>query len=313
MAVSTFVDLFAGIGGFRLAMEAHGGKCVFSSEWDKFAQLTYEANHGDKPAGDISLIPAEDIPDHDVLCAGFPCQPFSVGSGIDALGFDHHAGNAFFEIIRILMIKKPNVVFLENVANLREHDYGRTFKVITESLEALGYKLNIKIINASRALPQRRRRIFIVGFLDHSLDFQWPVFPRRTVLLKDLLQPTYNKRYILSDTLWDYYRDRRVMPGTFPYKLIDPVVEPRVIAQTLHAGYGKDAKRILIKRKTGNPRKLTPREAGRLQGYPDSFQIPVSDFQAYRQFGNSIALPIVTAIAEQIVLALGQKERATFR
>lgn len=313
----TFIDLFAGIGGMRIAFEKAGCKCVFSSEWDKFAQQTYKANFREKPEGDIRKIQSKDIPDHDILVAGFPCQPFSI-SGVskkNALGKPHGfddptQGTLFFEIKRILKDKMPSAFLLENVKNLRSHDKGRTYKVIYESLIDLGYTVFDDVINADSYVPQNRERIFIVGFRESTLFS----FPSHTYVekpkFKDILEANVPDKYTLTDHLWNYlqnYAQKHKANGNgFGYGMTN--LEGR--SRTLSARYYKDGSEVLIPQEKGkNPRRLTPRECANLMGFtqlkPD-FQIPVSDTQAYKQFGNAVAVPLVYEIAQEVVKAIKQ-------
>lgn len=328
----------------RLAFSRAGGRCVFSSEWDTAAQQTYEANFGEKPEGDITAIGAEDIPDAEILVGGFPCQPFSIAgvSKKNALGKKHGFGDEtqgtlFFDILRILSVKRPPAILLENVKNLRSHDAGNTFRVIVENLEKLGYHIKAEIVNASTVLPQNRARIFIAGFLDAAAaeSFQFPQaneFPLPDYLklrptrweqanrnreeyrprLGDILERSVDPKYTLSDHLWNYlqaYREKHQKAGHgFGFGLCGPAD----IARTLSARYYKDGSEILIRQRSsrrnpaGNPRRLTPNECRRLMGFPENFKIVVSDTQAYKQFGNSVAVPVVSAIAIQMVQALAQ-------
>lgn len=308
----TFIDLFAGIGGMRLAFEAVGGKCVFSSEWDKYAQKTYFSNFGDLPEGDITKIPSEKIPDHDILLAGFPCQPFSIAgvSKKNSLGrahgfLDETQGTLFFEVARIIRDKRPKAFLLENVKNLKTHDKGRTFRVIQNTLQELGYSLHVAILDGRHYVPQHRERIFIAGF-DINVyggweNFSFPEPPNTVQKIKDILEENVDDKYTLSDKLWNYlqqYAEKHKRKGNgFGYGLVDP----EGIARTLSARYYKDGSEILIPQKGKNPRKLTPRECARLQGFPDDFKIVVSDTQAYKQFGNSVVVPLVKAIAERMI------------
>lgn len=307
----TFIDLFAGIGGVRLAFSNAGGVCVFSSEWDKMAQKTYAANFRETPAGDITKIPAKDIPDHDILTAGFPCQPFSIAGvtkhkalGI-ANGFDHPTqGTLFFDIVRILKVKKPAAFFLENVKNLRTHDNGRTFKVIMDTLEnELGYTVYHQILDAGYLVPQHRERIYIVGFLE-PIQFQFPKLRDKHPKLRKILSRTVDPKYTLSNHLWRYLRDyaakHRAKGNGFGYGLADP----EGITRTLSARYHKDGSEILVPQARKNPRRLTPRECARLMGFPRTFKIVCSDTSAYRQFGNSVVVPVVEAVAREMVKCL---------
>lgn len=310
-----FIDLFAGIGGFRLAFEKAGGECVFSSEWDRFCQITYEANFGEKPAGDITKIDEHDIPDHDVLVAGFPCQPFSIAgvSKKNSLG-RHHGfrdetqGTLFFDIARILEAKQPDAFLLENVKNLRNHDRGRTFNIIMRTLEELGYSVTSKVLDARHYVPQHRERIFIVGYrrdLYPDINFVFPEPPDDTPRVANILESEVDPKYTLSDHLWQYlqnYKQKHQQKGNgFGFGLIDP--ETDTTTRTLSARYHKDGSEILIKQNGRNPRRLTPRECAALMGFPKEFVIPpsLSDTQAYRQFGNSVVVPLAEKIAEAMV------------
>lgn len=310
----TFIDLFAGIGGFRNALEQIGGKCVFSSEWNKFSRITYRANFGEEPAGDITKINEREIPDHDILAAGFPCQPFSIAgvSKKNSLGrkhgFDDEAqGNLFFEIERILREKKPKAFILENVKNLERHDHGRTFRIIRKILrEELDYVIFWKVVDAAAYVPQHRERIFIIGFrrdLFPDADFCFPAPAQGRIRITDILESQVPDKYTISDHMWEYLRNyaekHRKKGNGFGYGLVDPGKDK--ITRTLSARYHKDGSEILIKQETGNPRMLTPRECARLMGFPDSFIIPVSDSQAYRQFGNSVVPAVVKSVAADIL------------
>jgi DNA (cytosine-5)-methyltransferase 1 len=309
----TFIDLFAGIGGTRLAFDAAGGKCVFTSEWDKNAQKTYQANFGGEPIhGDITQIAASDIPDHDVLIGGFPCQPFSLAgvSKKNSLGrahgfLDETQGTLFFDIVRILKEKRPAAFFLENVRNIKSHDSGNTFRIIEGALRELGYSFQWKLVDASYYVPQNRLRVYMVGY-DVGINrpdplFRFPQYPETDKpCLRDILEKRVPKKYVLSDNLWEYlqnYADKHAAAGNgFGYGLSDL----NGASRTLSARYYKDGAEILIPRRSGNPRRLTPRECARLQGFPDSFVIPVGDSAAYKQFGNSVAVPAVRAVADSM-------------
>jgi DNA (cytosine-5)-methyltransferase 1 len=311
-----FIDLFCGIGGFRLAFDRAGAKCEFSCDWDKYSQLTYEANFGKRPEGDIYSIGIASIPAHDILCAGFPCQPFSIAGVSKKLslgrkhGFDDEKqGNLFFQIANILDYHKPAAFVLENVKNLRNHDKGRTFGIIHRTLtEVLGYQVQYKIIDAQCVVPQHRERIFLVGFKPGRW-FDFPEFPSEGPKLKSILEKRVDPKYTLSDHLWRYLRNyaekHKAAGNGFGFGLFTG----NDIARTLSARYHKDGSEILIAQsKKKNPRRLTPRECARLMGYPSDFVIPetVSDTQAYRQFGNSVVVPIVERIATEVVATLSR-------
>ncbi len=308
----TFIDLFCGIGGFRIAMQNAGGKCLFSSDWDKYSKITYNANFGEIPYGDIHKIAVADIPKHDILCAGFPCQPFSIAgvSKKNSLGRKHgfedeKQGNLFFSIAEILDYHKPSAFILENVKNLKSHDNGHTFEVIYRTLtEALGYQVYYQIVDAKSFVPQHRERIFLVGFKP-TREFQFPDFPTHGPKLNTILDQDVLERYTLTDHLWQYlqnYAKKHKEAGNgFGFGLVNS----KDISRTLSARYYKDGSEILISQgDLKNPRRLTPRECARLMGYPETFKIPVSDTQAYRQFGNSVVVPVIESVAKKVIAAL---------
>ena len=326
-----FIDLFAGIGGIRRAFEDIGGHCVYTSEWDKYSQKTYGANF---PAphridGDITKVLASDIPNHDVLLAGFPCQPFSIAgvSKKNALGRKHGfedltQGTLFFDVARIIKEKQPRAFLLENVKNLISHDKGRTFDVIKRTLtEELGYHIHCKVIDAAHFVPQHRERILVVGFRE-PVGFDWAALQlpeKGTIKLESILHKTRGtepllpwdegryfdhakrrviSKYTLSDHLWNYLQNyaakHRAKGNGFGFGL----VTGKDISRTLSARYHKDGSEILIKQARKNPRRLTPRECARLMGLPDTFRIVVSDTRAYQQFGNCVAVPVIRTVAE---------------
>lgn len=316
----TFIDLFAGIGGMRIAFETAGGRCVYSNEWNKYCQRTYFSNFGEVPDGDITKVEADNIPDHDILVAGFPCQPFSI-AGVSkknslgrATGFeDKTQGTLFFDVCRILKAKRPKAFMLENVKNLCSHDKGHTFKVICESLEELDYEIFYKVIDGQNYVPQHRERILIVGFdrkrFGSDVNFSFDITPADPrPVMGDILQDYVSDKYTLSDKLWQYLQDyaakHKAAGNGFGYG-----IAPRDgVARTLSARYYKDGSEVLIAQEGKNPRKLTPRECARLQGFPDTFKIPVSDTQAYKQFGNSVVVPLMTDVAQLIVKKLHELE-----
>jgi DNA (cytosine-5)-methyltransferase 1 len=338
----TFIDLFAGIGGIRRGFESIGGHCVFTSEWDKYSQKTYRANFPDNHpiVGDITKVDTALIPDHDVLLAGFPCQPFSLAgvSKKNSLGRAHGfecntQGTLFFDVERIIEAKRPKAFLLENVKNLTSHDKGKTFKVIIQTLEEkLGYKIFYKVIDANGFVPQHRQRIFIVGFRE-DVPFTWDDFKhpgKGKVTMKDILHPENGveepelpftegekanvaDNFVISTKLWTYLQDykkkHKEKGNGFGYSK----VSGNETCRTLSARYHKDGSEILICRGDGkNPRRLTPRECARLMGYPDSLVIPVSNTQAYRQFGNSVVVPVIDEIARIMkpqIMELVQRER----
>lgn len=303
------IDLFAGIGGTRLGFVQTGAvNIVFSDEFNKFSQKTYRANFGDQPYGDITEIDEKDIPDHDILVGGFPCQAFSQ-AGLKK-GFDDTRGTLFFDIARIIKEKRPKACLMENVKNLLNHDHGNTFRVIKNTLEDLGYEVYYQVFASKDfGVPQHRERIYIVCFdksqVPNYADFKYPVPPRTPTRLGDILEDDVDPKYTISDTLWKGHQRRKIENKAagkgFGYSLF---TADSPYANTISARYYKDGSEILIQQDGKNPRKLTPREAARLQGFPDDFIIPVSDTQAYKQFGNSVSVPVVHAIAEQIIKVL---------
>ncbi|WP_028245384.1 DNA (cytosine-5-)-methyltransferase [Pseudoclavibacter soli] len=329
------IDLFAGIGGIRSAFEASGGQCVMTSEWNKWSEKTYRANFPlagndtDPFIGDITTYSEDEVPNHDVLLAGFPCQPFSIAgvSKKNALGRptgfkDKTQGTLFFDVARIIAAKRPAAFLLENVKNLKSHDRGRTFEVIRQTLtEELGYDLHERVIDGGAFVPQHRERIMLVGFREPRPDFSFDdmVFPEHKPVMRDILHRTdgteprlpwdgdrffdhesqkVQDKYTLTPRLWEYLQNyaakHRAAGNGFGYGLVGPDDRSR----TLSARYYKDGSEILVAQGFGErPRRLTPRECARLMGFPDSFRIPVSDTQAYRQFGNSVVVPMIAEVA----------------
>lgn len=319
----SFIDLFAGIGGFRIAMQRLQGECVFSSEWDKMAQRTYYANFGEIPFGDITKDETKQwIPNKfDVLCGGFPCQPFSIAgvSKKNSLGRKHgfedeRQGNLFFHIAEIIEKHRPKAFFLENVKNLVSHDKGNTFKVIRETLLDLGYSFHSKVLNGKCFVPQNRERTFIIGFdaevFNYKECFEFPKLFESGKRMKDILEKKVDPKYTLSDHLWKYLQDYAIKHkekgNGFGFGLVDS----NGISRTMSARYYKDGSEILIKQKNKNPRRLSVREAARLQGYPDHFIVDaVSMNQGYKQFGNSVVVPLIESIGEKIVEVLETKRK----
>lgn len=318
----TFIDLFAGMGGFRLAMQAQGGKCVFSSEWNPFAQKTYLANFGEMPFGDITKEETKQyIPENfDILCAGFPCQPFSI-AGVSKkkslgreTGFrDKTQGTLFFDVADIISRHRPKAFYLENVKNLVSHDKGNTFRVIQSTLDELEYSIHYKVMDGKDYVPQHRERIMIVGFDKRRYHgeehFEFPAPTGQQQKLCNILEANPDKKYTLSDKLWNYlqgYAEKHKAKGNgFGFGMADL----NGITRTLSARYYKDGSEILIPQEGMNPRKLTPRECARLMGYPDKYVLDkVSDVQAYRQCGNSVVVPLITAVSRQIVQTLNDYE-----
>jgi DNA (cytosine-5)-methyltransferase 1 len=330
-----FIDLFAGIGGMRFAFESAGAECVYTSEWNEHARATYSANHriDHEFAGDITKVDAKSIPDHDILVGGFPCQPFSAAgvSKKQSLGrphgfLDETQGTLFFDIARILAEKRPGAFLLENVRNLRSHDGGRTIATIRETLENLGYQVSIGLVSGAGFVPQKRERVLIAGF-DSDRGFDWGDFPSpsarptlATILHpengSETAEPPYTSgkrgkvadRYTLSPRLWEYLQDykirHRAQGNGFGYGLVGPEDQ----ARTLSARYYKDGAEILVQRPgLSEPRRLTPREAARLMGYKDSFVLPASDVQAYKQLGNSVVVPMIATAASMVVRHIRQE------
>jgi DNA (cytosine-5)-methyltransferase 1 len=334
-AAFTFIDLFAGIGGMRMGFEAAGGRCVYTSEWDSFSQTTYRANHNcdHEIDGDITKVDAASIPEHDVLVAGFPCQPFSIAgvSKKNALGrqhgfLDETQGTLFFDVARIIAHHRPKAFLLENVKNLKSHDKGKTFEVIRRTLtEELGYNISVRIIDGKRFVPQHRERIFIVGFRDHAgfdLDALVLPAPMEGPKLASILHPEdgseeaeapYTEgpkakvaaKYTLTPNLWQYLQDyakkHQAAGNGFGFGLVGR----DDVSRTLSARYYKDGSEILIRQKGKRPRRLTPRECARLMGFDHPskppFHIPVSDTRAYKQFGNAVIVPVVEAVARHML------------
>ncbi|MBS0570083.1 MAG: DNA (cytosine-5-)-methyltransferase [Proteobacteria bacterium] len=330
----TFIDLFAGIGGIRMGFEAQGGRCVFTSEWNPWAQKTYLANYPESThtfAGDITQVDERDIPDHDVLLAGFPCQPFSIAgvSKKNALGRKHGfadeaQGTLFFDVARIIKVKQPRAFLLENVKNLASHDKGNTFRVIKKVLESeLGYQIHCKVIDGQCFVPQHRERILIVGFREPT-DFTWGdlQLPKQGPKLAKILHPQngsepadppytqgpkgkVDPKYTLTAHLWQYLQDyaakHRAAGNGFGFGLVNG----DGVARTLSARYYKDGSEILVSQGARKrPRRLTPRECARLMGFPDAFKIPVSDTQAYQLFAEAAVVPMVEAVAKCVVSKL---------
>ncbi|MBU0660931.1 DNA cytosine methyltransferase [Patescibacteria group bacterium] len=299
-----FIDLFAGIGGIRIPFDEIGYNCVFTSEWDKFSQQTYKDNFGECPDGDITKIKVADIPKHNIILAGFPCQPFS-NAGLKK-GFQDTRGTLFFYIEKIIAYHKPELVFLENVKGFKSHDKGNTFKIVKESLEKLDYHVFDKIFNAKDfGVPQNRERIYIIAFNKKKVknynEFVFPTPSYKKVKLGDILEEKVDEKYTISDKLWAGHKRRKeahkLKGNGFGYSLFDA---NSAYTSTMSARYYKDGSEILIRQKNKNPRKITPREASRLQGFPKDFVLTVSNVQCYKQFGNSVAVPVIRAIAKKI-------------
>lgn len=320
----TFIDLFAGIGGMRLGFQNTGGVCVFSSEFDKYAQQTYQKNHGEYPFGDITLIDSKNIPEHDILLAGFPCQPFS-HAGLK-LGIEDTRGTLFHDIANIIDQKRPRFAVLENVKGLISHDKGYTLKVILNTLTQIGYSCNIpkKVIEEGTTkeiqtlakkmilksvdfgIPQNRQRIYIVLWRDGEIDeFLYPKSLELHTRLGDILEDNPDPKLTISDRLWAGHQRRKIQNKKngkgFGYGLVSP---ESTYTNTISARYYKDGSEILIEQPNQNPRKISPREAARLQGFPDEFEVSGSNTQAYKQFGNSVTVNVINALAEKILITM---------
>ncbi|MBU3897002.1 MAG: DNA cytosine methyltransferase [Nanoarchaeota archaeon] len=309
--LTTFIDLFAGIGGFRLAFEKLGLKCVFSSEIDKHAQKTYYENFGEIPAGDITKIKESEIPQHDILCAGFPCQAFSISG--KRLGFEDTRGTLFFDIARIAKCHKPKVIFLENVKNFKKHNNGKTFDAVLKVLDNLGYRVFYKVLNASRfGVPTARERIYLVCFRKDigNPNFAFPEPTRKNVYLKDILEKNIDdSEYEIKRNDIKINKNQIATPKMSPIQIGtinnggqgERIYSVYGHAITLSAHGGGAAAKTGAYVINGKIRKLTPRECARVMGFPDSFKIATSKSQAYKQFGNSVAVPVVSQIAKNII------------
>lgn len=316
-----FIDLFAGIGGMHLAFASAGGHCVYANEWNKYCKIQYRQNFGIEPDDDITQVDAKDIPCHDVLVAGFPCQPFSIAgvSKKNSLGretgfLDKTQGTLFFDTARIIEAKRPKAFVLENVKNLKSHDKGRTWRIIQETLESLDYDIFTEVLDGKGLVPQHRERIVIVGFdrrrYGTKIDFAFDIKrPKKEPHVRDILDGDVADRYTLSDHLWEYlqsYAAKHKAKGNgFGFGMPDL----DGITRTLSARYYKDGSEILIKQEGKNPRRLTPHECAKLQGYPDEYRIVVSDTQAYKQFGNSVVVPLFAQVAQLVVNAINGAEK----
>ena len=286
-------------------------ECVFTSEWDKYSKETYQANfNNEKVFGDITQIDENEVPKHDVLLAGFPCQPFSQ-AGLKK-GFSDTRGTLFFDIERILTHRKPQSFLLENVKQLRGHEKGRTLETIIKHLKKIGYNnVQYKVLRARDfGLPQNRERIYIVGFLDDNIKFEFPKPTFEPTRVGDILEKNVDEKYTISDKLWSGHqrrkRENKLKGKGFGYGMVS---ENSEYTNTLSARYYKDGSEVLIQQKDKNPRKLTPRECSRLQGFPDTFKIPVSNTQAYRQFGNSVPVKVIEKIAEQMIIHIKSEKK----
>lgn len=309
-----FIDLCAGIGGFRVAFEDDNTECNLTCEIDKFCHKTYHSNFKDlRLEHDITKIDENSLENFNILCGGFPCQAFSLAG--KRSGFDDIRGTIFFDIARIIKKNRPQSFVLENVKNLKSHDKGQTFKVINETLESLNYWYTDITMNAQYFVPQKRERIYIIGLDKNKFtenEFMYLInniknnYEKQKLIalpqFKDILESNVDNKYTLSSKLWSFlqqHASKHAAKGNgFGYGLMNPEID--ITARTLTARYYKDGSEILVKQKTGNPRRLTPRECARIMGYPDTFKIVVSDTQAYKQFGNSVVMPVVKLIADQL-------------
>ena len=306
---TTFIDLFCGIGGFRLALEAAGARCVFSCDTDRQARKTYEANFGEEPEGDITTIAADSIPDFNILCGGFPCQPFSIAG--KQRGFKDARGTLFFEIVRIVKAKQPEVVFLENVANLARHDNGNTLRVILDALDGLGYNVHYQILNAAHyGVPQIRKRIYFVCFRkDLQVDFSFPEPTFEDVAVEDYLEENVDETYYLDINSITFYKPDTTVRQLDTYRMgyIKSISQGRRVygvkgcAPTFVVSARGPAGSTEAYYINGRVRRLTPYEVKRIMGFPDDFIFPVKKGRIYQQLGNSVAVPVVRMIAEKIV------------
>ena len=298
----TFIDLFCGIGGFRLALESLGAKCVFSCDTDRQARKTYQANFGEEPEGDITTIAADSIPDFNILCGGFPCQPFSIAG--KQRGFKDARGTLFFEIVRIVKAKQPEVVFLENVANLARHDNGNTLRVILDTLNDLGYDVHYQILNAAwYGVPQIRKRIYFVCFRkDLQVDFVFPEPTFQDVSVEDYLERDVDEKYYLDINSITFYKPDTTVRQLDTYRMgyIKSISQGRRVYSVKGSARGPagSTEAYYI---NGRVRRLTPYESKRIMGFPDDFIFPVKEERIYQQLGNSVAVPVVRMIAEKIV------------
>lgn len=307
-----FIDLFAGIGGFHQAVKASGGKCLFASEIDSEAARAYETNYGIVPCGDITKVDVNEIPEHDLLCAGFPCQPFSILGNKN--GFDDIRGTLFFEIATILKQKKPQMIVLENVKQLATHDKKRTLKKIIKTLTELGYKINWKILNALNfGLPQKRERVIIVGFLDHDIEFFWPKEEQGYTPLSEILERKVDEKYYASERILKKRHEKHTsqhFPGIW-HENKSGNVSSYPFSCALRAGASYNY--LLV----NGERRLTPREMLRLQGFPDTFKIVCSDSQTRKQAGNAVPVPMITAVIKEVLHAsteaTRQKQKKNYR
>lgn len=305
----TFIDLFCGIGGFRLALESLGARCVFSCDKDRQARKTYQANFGEEPEGDITTIAADSIPDFNILCGGFPCQPFSIAG--KQRGFKDTRGTLFFEIARIAKVKQPEVVFLENVANLARHDNGNTLRVILDTLDGLGYNVHYQVLNvAYYGVPQIRKRIYFVCFRkDLQVDFSFPKPTFEDVAVEDYLEENVDEKYYLDINSITFYKPDTDVRQLDTYRMgyIGSISQGRRVygvkgcAPTFVVSARGPAGSTEAYYINGRVRRLTPYESKRIMGFPDDFIFPVKEERIYQQLGNSVAVPVVRMIAEKIV------------
>jgi DNA (cytosine-5)-methyltransferase 1 len=318
--MNKFIDLCAGIGGFRIGFESYGNECILTCEIDKFCKKTYNANFSNNFFyQDIKKLDEKNIEDFNILCAGFPCQVFSLAG--KQKGFSDVRGTIFFDIIRILNYKKPESFLLENVKNLKNHDKGNTFNTISKNLDNLNYWYETFLINAEYFVPQKRERLYILGLRKDKFTKEQFLRVIEKIKLEyikqknkvkpkiiDILEKNVDDKYTLSDKLWDFlqkHANKHKQKGNgFSFCLIDPSKD--ITTRTLTARYYKDGSEILIKQKNKNPRKLTPRECARLMGYPDNYKIVVSDTQAYKQFGNSVVVPVIQMFAKVLTQELNK-------
>lgn len=321
----TFIDLFAGLGGFRLALEHYGLNCVYTSEWDNHAQDVYEWNFGDRPDGDITKVDEKKIPKHDIICAGFPCQAFSISG--KRQGFNDTRGTLFFDVARIAKHHKPKILFLENVRNFEKHDNGKTLKVVRQTLDDIGYNVFHKVLNASHyGAPTARQRIYIIGFRKDLgiTDFDFPKHTNEQIKLRDILEPDSKTHDFVIKRDDIKIKDVKVEKNIFGEYPLKPIrvgtlngggQGERIYSDLGHAitfsayggGAGSKTGAYLI---NGRVRKLSPREAARVMGFPEDYEIHPNKNQAYKQFGNSVVVPVLKSIFGQILNTINNKNYA---
>jgi len=308
-----FIDLFAGIGGFHMALESQGASCVFSSEWDKHAQVTYKSNFGYTPSGDITEIKEEDIPSHDILCAGFPCQAFSISG--KQKGFEDTRGTLFFDVARIARFHRPKVLFLENVKNFIRHDKGQTLKTVLNTLNEIGYDSHYEVLKSSNfGVPQARERVYIVAIrkdLNSSESFKFPIGCKSVTTVKEILEEKpISKEFYIERSDISFHRDEDDIKSPYSPSQVgkinkggqgERIYSIHTVGITLSAHGGGAAAKTGTYLVDGKVRKLTPKECLRMQGFPDNFKLPQRKNMAYKQLGNSVSVPVIRSIFKEIL------------